>query len=392
MNPGPDSNRHSAAALTLAAALLLPDSALSRPDRPVTVEAAYTGEVWHNLDGGIERGSAYLDNVRVAVELDADAPWDWSGTRLLLEGLYNNGNPLSPRLTGDLQTVSNIEAGPNELRVYQALLSTDFGAGGSLRVGLYDLNSEFDVLASSALFLHSAHGIGTDIGQTGVNGPSIFPLTSLGLRLAWRWNDSWQARAALLDGVPGQRDKPNEMDVDLGGGDGALLAMELGRRTPTTTLLVGAWGYTAAFPIWPEPAGEADRAHGNRGWYVRGEWQASEAVGVFARVGRARARFNVFDGFASAGVRWLAPLASRPGDELGFAVAWAEGSSTYRSSERLQGRDTESREVALELTYRLPVAERVALQPDLQYIIHPGLDADLDDSLVLGLRLDVTLH
>lgn len=51
-----------------------------------------------------------------------------------------------------------------------------------MRIGLYDLNSEFDALDDAGLFINSAFGVGTDIGLTGVNGPSIFPVTSLAVR------------------------------------------------------------------------------------------------------------------------------------------------------------------------------------------------------------------
>ena len=40
---------------------------------------------------------------------------------------------------------------------------------------------------------------------------------------------------------------------------------------------------------------------------------------------------------------------------------------------------------ALELTYALAVNENVAIQPSVQYIINPGFDPALQNSLVLGL-------
>lgn len=74
--------------------------------------------------------------------------------------------------------ISNIETGVRATRLYEAWLETGLGERGSLRAGLYDLTSEFDVLETANLFIHSAHGIGSDIGLSGLNGPSIFPVTS----------------------------------------------------------------------------------------------------------------------------------------------------------------------------------------------------------------------
>ena len=72
------------------------------------------------LEAGIDTGTVYLDQVTLAASLDAEALWEVPRTSVLLEGLYNNGDSLSGELTGDLQIVSNLESGPNELRLYQA--------------------------------------------------------------------------------------------------------------------------------------------------------------------------------------------------------------------------------------------------------------------------------
>ena len=51
-------------------------------------------------------------------------------------------------------------------------------------IGRYDLNSEFYRLQSASLFLNSSFGIGPEFSQSGLEGPSIFPNTSVGARFA----------------------------------------------------------------------------------------------------------------------------------------------------------------------------------------------------------------
>ena len=51
----------------------------------------------------------------------------------------------------------------------------------------------------------------------------------------------------------------------------------------------------------------------------------------------------------------------------------------------------ERAETVLELYYRLRVSEAFQLQPDVQWILDPGMDPDLADSLVLGLRGTATV-
>ena len=52
---------------------------------------------------------------------------------------------------------------------------------------------------------------------------------------------------------------------------------------------------------------------------------------------------------------------------------------------------TDAAEYALEATWRIPLGEHFALQPDLQYVIHPGTDPTLDDALVFILRVEAGL-
>ena len=68
--------------------------------------------------------------------------------------------------------------------------------------GLYDINSEFYRLQSAGLFLNSSFGIGPEFSQSGIDGPSIFPRTALGVRVAYKPSGNVVLRAAAMDGVP----------------------------------------------------------------------------------------------------------------------------------------------------------------------------------------------
>ncbi|HET6629505.1 MAG TPA: carbohydrate porin [Woeseiaceae bacterium] len=355
---------------------------------PVTIEAAYTADFLANVSGGREEGSAHLDNLDMVIEGDLERLLGWSDSRFVLYGLYNNGRCFSERYVGDAQVVSNIETGIEALRLFEAYVETGLGDDGSVLFGLYDLNSEFDALEASGLFLNSAHGIGTDIGQTGEAGPSIFPVTSLALRLAWQWNERWRTRLAVLDAVPGVPDDPDRTAVDLGESQGFLLVGELERTWRNARVLAGAWRYTAAFEDHRAHAGTTIEARGNHGAYLRGEWRPGGGnPALFGRLGWAAPRFNAFEWFASAGAVWEdAP----GGGQLGVALALAESSEPFREKRLASGARPDPREIALELTYAVTVTEWLSLQPGLHYVIDPGLDPSLGNALVAGLRVTLT--
>jgi porin len=370
-------------------ALLCPLEALAQdspqPADALIVTAAYTGEVNSVLHGGVSSASHYLDNLDLQAEADLEQLLGWQGARAFAYGLYNNGAAFSPAV-GDAFVTSNIETGTQALRLYELWLEQQLAPGASVRIGLYDLNSEFDALDASALFLASAHGIGVDISQSGLNGPSIFPSTSVAARLAIAVDRDWQLRLAVLDGVPGDPDHPARTAVQLGNGDGALLIGEVERHLDAGKVLAGHWRYTGGFDRF-----DGTRSHGNHGYYLRGEHQllrevddAAQGLAGFFRLGTAAGGINGFDRFASIGITYRGPFAMRDEDDLGLALASGRTSAAYR---RFAGAG--SHETAFELTYRAVLTPWLALQPDLQYVINPGAGLANGNALVGSLRAEI---
>lgn len=371
---------------------------VAEPEEPaVELSAVYTADVWRNARGGLKRGWRYLDNLDVTLAVDADRLIGWKDASFFAYGLYNNGRSLSGDLVGDLQTASNIDTGQRAVRLYEAWIEQRFAAGrASVKLGLYDLNSEFDTNGSSALFLHSAHGIGTDFSQSGRNGPSIFPVTSLALRADYKLSDRWLIRAAVLDGVPGDPDRPARTAIKLRDGDGALLVSELQFEDARTRAGLGAWGYTARFEdiLASQIAGVPVETARSRGLYAFAERRLSggdgpAGVSAWLRAGVADSRANPVARYVGGGL--VHSGSSDPDKErkLGIAVAIADLGDPYRRALLLSGAASDRREVNVELTYRASLTPWLTVQPDVQYILNPGADPALRDAVLFGLRIEV---
>ena len=165
------------------------------PPKALTLEASYTGDVWHNARGGLKREATYLDNLDLVLAYDAEQGLGLRGTTAAVSLLYNNRNTFSEPILGDVQTVSNIDT-DGALRLYEMWIDQRLGRA-ALKVGLIDVNSEFDVNETGSLFLNSSHGIGPDFSQVGPSGPGIFPVTALGARLSWNAEGPWEARVGV---------------------------------------------------------------------------------------------------------------------------------------------------------------------------------------------------
>jgi len=209
-----------------------------------------------------------LSQLDVRLGIDAARLFGWQGTTLRIEALADHGGKPNGKL-GSLQGISNIEVRQSAARLYSTWVEHELARDVHALVGLYDLNSEFYATDASSLLIHPAFGIGSELGQTGRNGPSIFPALSFGLRLKARAASGLYAQAAVLDAVPGDPDHAGRTTVRLSRGEGALLAAETGwQEGPADDpgprrWGVGLWGYTRSVERI-DRAGTARNAGGER--------------------------------------------------------------------------------------------------------------------------------
>jgi porin len=344
---------------------------------PVMLEVTYTAEAVANVSGGMKRRTRYLDNLDVVLEADMERLFGWGGAELHLYGLYNNGQSIT-QLVGDALAVSNIEdTGKPRLRLYEAWLSQQLSPSLSVKFGLYDVNSEFDTLESAGLFIGSSHEIGMDISQSPLGGPSEFPETSLAIRLEKSFQGGARLRAAMINGAPPETEGAVP-SITIPRSEGVYGIAELELPVKGAKLLVGHWRYSSKFSSF-----SGGRATGNTGYYLRGEAELGELgqtqIDGFFRLGTASGRFNMFDRFASAGIKFIGLLDQS--DEAGLAISTARTSKGYRLEQ-----SAEQSETAIELTYRKNVHPNMTLQPTIQYVLNPSADPLVEDALVVGVR------
>jgi porin len=134
-------------------------------------------------------------------------------------------------------------------------------------------------------------------------------------------------------------------------------------------------------------------AAGNRGFYaiVEASLLARDALDVagWLRAGVADDRFNDFRQYLGAGVTAAGLVPGRPDDQLGLAIGSAQAGMPWRAAQALAATPADARETTVELTWRMPMNDWLTLQPDLQYVINPGLSPELDDAFVVGLRFEL---
>lgn len=357
-------------------------------DAGLSFEAVYTGEIVSVVSGGARQESTYLGNVDLAVGLDLETMWGLPGMTAAIYVLGDHGGDPTGDYAGDLQGLSNIEA-DDTWKLYEFWIEKRWELV-SLRAGLYDLNSEFDANETGSLFLNASHGIGPDLAQSGANGPSIFPTTSLALRLRAERGASGYVQVALLDGVPGDVDDPKGTHISWSADEGFLLAAEVGRvassEEPWHKMAVGAWSYTGAFDdiVDVDAGGEPISRRGALGCYVLVEREVlrtgRRSLALFGRAGVADTRVHQLGAYTGAG---LVASGVLPG-QWGLAWAGAHNSGRFQDANPWAS----PAEHSFEVTWRLQLAPWLAVAPDLQYVLSPGAVDGTDNLLAWLVRFE----
>lgn len=361
-----------------AAALLAPTMARADEAKP-SVGVRYTTDVIGDVAGGERRDAHWIG--RFDLDLDSGKGlFGIDGAHAHADIFLLHGGGFSDRVVGDAQVVSNVDA-PHAIRPFEAFVEAPLGGGVRAKAGLIDLNSEFDLQSVGALFLNSSFGIAPDYSQSGLNGPSIFPITSPGLLVAVE-RPRWTLRMAAFDALPGDPDHPHRTLPGPFFRGGALLAIEGEVKVGAGgELQGGVWLYTDRF----------DRLDGtgkgrSAGAYVQYEQtlagnEKDGALRGWARVGRAAAEVNEIGVYTGGGLGW-----GTEDHAYGIAIAHARLGDPALDAFALAGTPRRRAETTVELTATHRVAPWLVLQPDVQYVRHPSWGI-APDALVVGLRL-----
>jgi porin len=364
--------------LVCALAILAPGIARADDSKP-SADLRYMTDIIGVASGGERHDLRWMG--RLDLDLDSGTGlFGIDGAHVQADIMLLHGGGFSDQEVGDAQVVSNIDA-PHAIRPFELWVESPLGGGVRAKAGLIDLNSEFDVQTVGAIFLNSSFGIAPDYSKTGINGPSIFPVTSPGLIVAIE-RKRWTLRASVFDAVPGDVAHPHDILPGPIGRGGALLSTEGELKVGAGgTLQVGGWMYTDRFAR----LNGIGKGH-SAGAYVQYEQallgdEKTGALRGWVRAGRAADRVNPIGAYVGGGLTWGT-------DAQAYGIAIAHARLGDPGLDALAGTVTQPHraETTIELTVSRRVRPWLIVQPDAQYVIHPGWGV-APDALVLGLRL-----
>ena len=408
-------------------------------DKGIDFTINYTAEVFGHVSGGLRRGAAFNGLFELGLDFDFEKLAGLKGLTGHVNGFIPSGESFSDHYGGDLGTISNIEF-YNSARLFEAWLQQDFLDGKlSIRAGSLSLDEEFAGTEYGALFLNSSFGADTAMSA---NMPEpIYGITAPGVRLKLQPTESLYIQAALYDGnpAPGFLGDPSAgaapsseanrhgTDWSLRASEGSLWIVEVGYvinapSEPKTAavqsdgksiadsarlinrLLFSPRGLFASYKLGYAHHTDAflDYSALSRGALrnkcsnsalyavveqeiLREARTEDQGLGLFARAMFVPESQNTVNFAVEVGLVYKGLLPGRDDDTIGLGFAHLNISDDFAraTSPRLD------HEQILELTYSAQLTPWLSIQPDVQYIIHPGASNALSDEWALGLRASI---
>lgn len=364
----------------------------------------YKADIWSVTSGGKRHDTVFNDNLDIKFEIDNEKLLGIKGNRAMISFLNNNGGEPNAHGVGSVQGIDNIETSTNTFKLYELWSEQSFFNDKlAVLLGVHDLNSEFDVTDMSANFLKPTMQIGQAFAQSGKNGPSIFPNTSLAARVKVKPTQNTYLSAAAFDGVPGNPDKPHGTHIELHKKDGLLLISEAGitPKAPEGTdgepnkLAIGGWTYTEKADDLVDVDGSGNPTKKrSAGAYMLSSYQfytntkTNKNAGAFFRAGIADSDTVQVDWDYELGLVGRGWVPTRADGEIGVGMSQSHNGDKYMQS--VSGA-ADRNEYSYELYYRDTVVNGLSVQPDLQYVVNPGTDQVTKDATVVGIRFDVNL-
>jgi porin len=378
--------------------------------RGLAVDLGYKWDMLRVESGGLRRGGRPIGHFDFSAKGDLEKLVGWKGATALVNFIYDSGGKTNNDYLGSLLGISNIEVPVTTTRFYQAWIEQSFADDKvAVLAGLFPIDTEFQVVESAGLFVQPPYGAAPDLALT--RGPSIFNNSSFGLRVKLQSKDlGLYAMGAVLDGIPGDPNRPKGTHIRFQSGDGTMQIAEIGYQPPAVPAApatepqesfekyaFGYWRYTAKVNDLVDVDANGDPVlRRSSGWYALAErtlwrWGAGSNLTGFVRYGATDGDSTAIKHFYNVGARVRGLLPGRDDDVFGLAHTRGSVGDKFRASLTADGITATAAESATELTYRIQVNKWFAVQPVIQWFRHPGATSDVPNATVVGARVELAL-
>lgn len=336
-------------------------------------------EYWGNVSGGMKHKGSYLGFTEIGLNLHLDKIFDGVFGNLHISAENNRGNPMSNTNLRTLDFISNIE-NYNQTKLYEIFYENNLGPF-YFKFGKFDFGRDFEIDNITSSFLNASMITSMVINNNTFNMSNYGPASELGVELRYRKNN-WDI------GFGASSDNPYRGDFNLdftninSDSHGTVLSWKSTMfyfEVKKKTRIFGLDGFyeVGGFLDTGKQANTYDgKFHrGNEIIYLmfnQEVWRRNnKSISLFSRfvIDPRNDRTNI-EYTSDSGVFY-----QFDNDYIGA------GFSITKPNSKLHLHN----EMRLELTYSHDFDQYFSIQPNIQYIIHPGGTSSRDE-LVFGMR------
>jgi porin len=393
----------------------------------VVIMAQSVSDMLWNTTGGASAGNAYDGLMQFGTDIDLGKAVGLPGGRFKNTWFWLYGrNPSN--YVGDVNAVSGISGLPS-FRCYELWYEQNVLEDAvSLRGGLLGLDSEFCTSEPAFLFLNGTFGMPALMSQNLVNSGPQYPMATPGIRLAVHPFSWLTLRSSFSQANPfPQNENLHNFNWNFGPSGGLLSMNEAearwesllkGRKLPGVAK-AGFFIQSGPSPAAPQKwsFGPPESPQYCTGFYgildqmlyrapgqdeapsknpVSGKAVADgkgsdgdapvRGLNSWLRLGFCPQSYNPLSIYTDGGLVYTGLIPGRKEDKTGVAFCYGQVSSGYMDLGNDQGIPGPSFEAVIEFTHSIRLAPAIALQPDIQYVLHPGGSRQYGNALVVGFR------
>ncbi len=360
----------------------------------ITPIARYYTTVLGNPVGGKKKGVQYAGLLNAYLKFDLEKLLSIKRTKFIISGSWASGRSLSNKDIGNIFTASQVFSG-RTVRLYQLFIESELVENKMKvaigRMGVADEFSTSEIFYNYVNTSIDGYPISLSINDGGY---FVDPQASWAVRVHVTPIEEFYIKAGVYNSNPSVGQSSNN-GLDFSFRKGVILISEIGylhNQNKSSEGLPGRYTFGAFYDTkkFDELSNESEKEKGNYGLYwiveqmiYRETTQDDQGLTPWAAVTLSPdENINTFPFFISGGFVYGGLFPNRNDDNTAFGFAYGSLSDDL---------DNKDYELMLELTHTFQATPWLQIQPDMQWIVHPGGSSDIPNALVLGMQMVVDI-
>jgi porin len=373
----------------------------------VNFRGDYVSESFANVSGGLKRGSAYAQQLRLGADFDMDRIAGWSGATLHLTINDRRGMGISSDYIGNRLPVQEVYGGLYT-RLSEASYEQNLNDGRlNLRLGFFAMGNDLGGMILGCQLVNAAF-CAHPLSLSGNSGWYNYPNARWGAAIRYKLRPELLVRTGIYQDNPHLGEKENAFKPFAAGTAGVLLPLEVEYApgsAPHSAALPGHYKLGAFYDTARAARqGETGKVGGRYGLYLLADQMilrggpGGRGLSVFGQFTANPRESAQITRWYAAGLVKTGTFEGRDADTLALGVVHAQVNPRLRESAAASNPEAggyaslPAGENVIELSYGLQPLRWLGVRADVQYIVDPGAFSyrSTQNALAFGTQLRIT--